>query len=305
MTGMKKILILCRRDDRPDYDQIDTYRNALGSIETKNAYVYGEFEEIVFRFDGKTLQITHGLEDICVYDGIFLIGWFKTKMLEDAALAVAVYARHHGVKLFNTEALYTRSRSKLSQYVIAALNNIPITPFLFCMDSKIMEDKVKEWGFGYPLIMKAVQASRGNDNYLVNSSNEAVEIARKTDSLDGPWFVLQGFVPNKGDLRMIVMNDMVKYVIHRRSLSGSHLNNTSKGGEARAINPTDLPEDVIKNAIKIAHLLRREITGVDMIQHSESGKYYLLEVNNMPQMATGSLVEEKMRTLDAFFDERI
>ena len=37
-----------------------------------------------------------------------------------------------------------------------------------------------------------------------------------------------------------------------------------------------------------------------MIQHAETGEFYLLEINNMPQLATGSFVENKFTQLDNY-----
>lgn len=45
---MKNILILCRHDERPDYDQVDTFRHALGSIEAIKNYTYYELERLEF-----------------------------------------------------------------------------------------------------------------------------------------------------------------------------------------------------------------------------------------------------------------
>jgi len=86
-------------------------------------------------------------------------------------------------------------------------------------------------------------------------------------------------------------------VIHRQAQDGSHLNNTSKGGMATDTPVDQLPAKVIDDSIAMSRALNREITGVDMIQHQETGEYFLLEVNNMPQLATGSLVKEKMSLL--------
>jgi glutathione synthase/RimK-type ligase-like ATP-grasp enzyme len=299
---MKKILIISRRDNRPDYDQKDTYAKAMAQLTTKCEYAFGELEELVFIYDGRELHVYLDGQDIRTFDGLFLIGWFKTKVLEDIALSVAKYMGFHGNPVYNSEVLYTRSRSKLSQYVIAALGGINLTPFLFCKDENLYKEAFeKYWNAGYPVIMKGIQASRGNDNYLVQSEAEVDKTLALTDSEAGPWFVTQSFVPNDGDYRVIVMGDKVKYVIHRQSQNDSHLNNTSKGGAAAETHVDDLPVEIQRQCVALARLLRREITGVDMIKHRETGEFYLLEINNMPQMATGSLVDQKLRLLDAYF----
>lgn len=299
----KRVLILSRRDDRPTYDQKTTIEAAFEGISTENTYVVDEYEALLFHYDGKDLKVflSDGVTDLADFDTVFMMAWFKTKILEDTALSAALYAKAKGVTVLNSEVVYTRSRSKLSQYVVATLNGIKTTPFLFSLDLAILESALSSrWGSDFPIIMKGVQASRGNDNFLVNSTEEAREILTTKVGKKGPWFVVQSFVPNDGDYRIIVMGDEVKSVIHRQAQQGSHLNNTSKGGTAVYSDASILPPEVIRQSIHLSKLLRREITGVDMIQHRETGEYYLLEINNMPQLATGSYVAEKITELDAF-----
>jgi glutathione synthase/RimK-type ligase-like ATP-grasp enzyme len=115
--------------------------------------------------------------------------------------------------------------------------------------------------------------------------------------------LIQDFVPNDGDYRVLVMGGEVKLVIHRKSNDDGHLNNTSKGGSANIIDIKDVPQVVLDESIKISELLKREITGVDMIQHKDTGEFFMLEVNNMPQLSTGSFVEEKAQVLSDFLSE--
>ncbi len=299
------ILILCRHDERPDYDQIDTYRAALDSQPRVAKYEYGELESLVFTYDGAKLSVTSNDKDIAEYDAVFFIGWFKSKILEDIALSAATYVDFHGLKVWNSEVLYTRSRSKLSQYVMAALSEVSLTPFMFCKNVSVFSDALKDWAGGYPVIAKGVQASRGNDNYKIDDEEALKNILALSDDDDGPWFVLQSFVPNNGDYRVVVMGDDVTLVIHR--ITGdvdSHLNNTSKGGTATVVPVDQLPSDVQQQCVRLAKRMRREITGVDMIRHSETGEFFLLEINNMPQLATGSMVENKMQQLDKYLSTK-
>lgn len=302
---MKKVLILTRKDDRPTFDQKKTYEKSFTEMQTRCAYVIEEFENLLFFYDGHELKVflSDGKTDIASFDVVFLIAWFKAKILEDLALSTSLYLQAKGVTTVNSEALYTRSRSKLSQYVYAAINDISVTPFLFSVNPSVLQQAFRDhWSAGYPVIMKGVQASRGDDNYFIENEADALRLAGDMHEVEGPWFVVQSFVPNDGDYRIVVMGDAVTAVIHRRSQTDSHLNNTSKGGEATLLEPGSLPSEVIAQSIKLAGLLRREITGVDVIRHRDTGKYYLLEINNMPQLATGSFVPEKLTRLDAYLD---
>ncbi len=301
---MKKVLILSRLDDRESYDNKQNYVKALAEVDTECEYTVDEYENLLFWYDGNELRVMLGNTDIDVasFDSVFLIGWFQLRMTEDVVLSLSMYLEHNGVNVLNSEALHTRSKSKLSQYVAAALNDISITPFVFSMSPAVLSGAISDrWQSGYPVIMKGVQASRGDDNYLVENEADAIGYANTMEKTRSPWFVVQEFIPNEGDYRILVMGDKVTGVIHRQSVSDSHLNNTSKGGRAELTDSSILPQEVIDQSVKLAQLLHREVTGVDMIRHTGTGKFYLLEINNMPQLSTGSYVSEKIKRLDSYF----
>jgi len=302
---MNTVLILCRREERGDYDQKSNYQSEMAKIETNNRYIYGDLEDVLFVYDGEALSVLLDGVDICEYDALFLVGWFKTKILEDIAHSVAIYMQANNRVVMNTEALHTRSRSKLSQYVIAAINSISLTAFLFAKNKKVFRDNFSSlWSGGYPVILKGALSNRGNDNYLAKEEGEAFSLIDATED-EGPFLIAQGYVPNNGDYRVIVMGDQVEYVIHRMSTDESHINNISKGGAGEEIDPSLLPETVREQCIDLAKQLHREVAGVDIIKHRETGQFYLLEINNMPQMATGYMVGHKLKQLDNYLSRAI
>lgn len=303
---MKKVLILSRKDDRSNYDNKDTYIKALKGVDTKCTYSFDEYENLLFWYDGNDLKVQLGNSDVDIasFDAVFLVGWFQLKIHEDIALSVSKYLIAKGITVLNSEASFVRSRSKLSQYVIAAINDISMTPFLFSMTSSVLAAAIStKWQHGYPVIMKGVQSSRGDDNYLVENQKDAHKYAMTMQLDHSPWFVIQKFIPNEGDYRIIVMGDKVTAVIHRQSISDSHLNNTSKGGQAKLTDASILPPEIIEQSVRLAALLRREVTGVDMIRETGTSNFYLLEINNMPQLATGSYVTDKLTRLDSYIAE--
>ncbi|OGL22301.1 hypothetical protein A2707_03160 [Candidatus Saccharibacteria bacterium RIFCSPHIGHO2_01_FULL_45_15] len=300
---MNKILILCRRDDRTEYDQRASMLAAMKDVDSKVEYYSADFEDLLFTYDGEKLCITDTVSgtDIVDYDALFLIGWFKSKILEDVARAVVRYAHAHGIPFTNSEAYHGRSFSKLSQLVVAVLQGVRTTRFVFSMDSTILRKAIDDASFGSQYILKAVVASRGNDNYLVTDSSQLSVIDEERDM--PAYFVAQDFIPNDGDYRVLVMGGKVRRVIHRLANEGTHLNNTSKGGTANLLPIDSLPLSVLEDSINLARIFRREVTGIDMMMHRQTGEYYFLEANNMPQLATGSYVNEKMTSLDEFLSE--
>ena len=295
----RNVLVLTRCESRKEYDNIDNLLPGLKSFETRNSYEGAIYENLLFVFDGKNLSVKDTLSgrDISDYDALFLTGWFKTKALDDVARSVAHYAASKNIPFANSEAYYGRSFTKLSQCVIAVLNGIKTTPFVFSLNPEATLAYLRDKPINYPCIAKAVAASKGRDNYLVDSI-EQLEAILRDEQNPKKFFIVQPYIPNDGDCRILVMNGKVVRVIHREAKAGSHLNNTSQGGTASLLAVSELPQTVIDDSAKIAKLFRREITGVDMIKDKESGDYYFLEVNNMPQLATGSYVREKLVQLD-------
>ena len=302
----KKILIISRADERLTHDTQFTMVNEFSKLgDHAGEYIGANLEDLLFVFDVATLSITDSVSkmDICEFDLIFMIGWFKTKTLEDVASSVAKYAKSKNIPFFNTEALNSRVRSKLTQYVIAGLNDIAMTPFRFAMNQHALLRSIQESPFDEQFVVKGVAASRGDDNYLLQSADDFKKILADVDPTREVHFIAQQFVPNEGDYRVLVVGDEVRLVIHRQSQTESHLNNTSQGGEAHIIPLSELPKAMLDDSVKIAKLVNREITGIDMIVHKQTGHHFLLEANNMPQLSTGAFISDKIQMLDSYFNE--
>lgn len=300
MNNNGDVLFLCRRDDRTDYDTALSMTRGMQAYATGGmTYGAADFEELVFSFDGSYLQLLINSEQkkLTDFSAIVLMGWFKTKILEDVALSVSHIAKHNAVSCLNSEAYGTRSRTKLSQYVIACLHGVRVPAFVFALDHDQLFGAVKQSTLSYPLIAKSVQANRGKDNYLVQSPAELKVLLN--EQADVP-FVVQQFIPNDGDYRLVVMDDHVTVAIRRQSQSMSHINNTSQGGHAELVAVESLNPELVQDAVVLAKALKREITGADIVVDKTTGAHYVLEVNNMPQLSTGSEVEAKLQALDQY-----
>ncbi len=301
---MKKVLIISRRDERVEFDTAESVKVQL--IQTREDTVYEAcfLDEIGIYSDGNKLEITNIRSNKLLeeYDLLFFLGWYKEKIFEEVILSCAIYAQSKNIAFINQEALHNRSKSKLSQYVYAAVNGIPTGSFYFCLDSNVLLEAIDKHNFTYPCIFKAPMASRGNDNYFIKDRDELKKIVAMRQ--DKP-FVLQQYIPNNGDLRLIVMGGQIKMAIKRVAQEGTHLSNTSKGGAAIAVEVDKIAPETLRDAETIAKLLNRELTGVDMIIDSTTNKHYFLEANNMPQISTGSFVKDKAQILSDYFDSLV
>lgn len=300
-----KVLFICRIDEREDFDTAEKMATSIMKANSDSLECdYARIEELVFSYDGSKLLVVNGVtkKDIADYDFVFFLGWFKDRQLEEVAHAASLYLDNKDVPFINSELLKNRSRSKVSQYVHAALAGLKCTmPFVYSMNGELLFDYMAQdlSKIGMPFIAKGPFASRGRDNFLVRSMEEFSEIIKATETS----LVVQPWVPNDGDYRLIVLGDKVRIAIKRRSLNGGHTNNTSQGGTAAIEEISSLNPEMISDALTIAKLIRREVTGVDMIIHSDTGEYHFLEANNMPQLSTGVFTTEKAEAIGEYIRE--
>lgn len=134
-----------------------------------------------------------------------------------------------------------------------------------------------------PIIVKPNAGSRGEGILLLRKISDINNIENIRN------YVFQSFIPNNGDWRVIVIGGSPVAVIFRRGEKekGQFINNISQGACAYA--ETDLQELKMVRAIstKVASMFHLAFCGVDIIKDSETGEYFVLEVNTAPQW-TGS-----------------
>lgn len=211
-------------------------------------------------------------------------------------LTAALYLKDHGVPFFDHEIATTTSRNKLSQMYMLQRAGLPVPTTLYCRNNRRLLRLVSERyrdRLQFPLIVKATGGSRGDANYLVNSLDSLRDIVAN----EKRHFLIQEFIPNNGDLRFFVAGGVLSGIIGRKSADGSHLNNTSKGGEATLLNIPDMPDVVKHNAVIAAEVFGRDCAGVDIIFDKNTGDHYILEVNRAPQIEGASFENDKARWL--------
>lgn len=252
-------------------------------------------DDLFISFGDGTSRIvdTRTGHDIKEFDIVFLRGkGFREKF--DVLRAISSYTASHGVKQINDyRGIHTSS--KLIQAVEFVEMNKPVASSVLV--NRALFARPDLIPFGFPCIMKDVYGAHGENNYLVTSLEEVSSYQQQHHDRR---FVLQRFVLNDGDFRVLVVGNEVM-VIGRQSINGSHLNNTSQGGVPTIIEQATLPAGLIDDARDIARQLRMTIAGVDAIIDRESGEYFFLEVNSQPQLISGAFVDDKNKLVADFF----
>ncbi len=252
-------------------------------------------EDLLFAMDEESVEVVDTTNDrpLTDYDVIYFRYWGDA---QGPALAAARYCKLKNIPFVDSEVLRPGSFSKITQYMNLHEAGVPFPKTLVASSEQLVQRYVS-YGFGFPLVLKSAGGTRGQDNYVVHDEVEMRRVLTDNPSLT---FVLQAFIPNEGDYRVLVMGDQVVLLIKRTAAEGTHLNNTSQGGSAHIVSADSLPPEVSELSLRAARFFGRQIAGVDMVQSSSDGRWYCFEVNRSPQIEHASFEPEKAQHLSRY-----
>ena len=139
--------------------------------------------------------------------------------------------------------------------------------------------------FQFPVILKGSGGDRGTRVFKTDNLKELEKLVRdlrKSETEEGKRYMLQEFIPNDGDYRVLVLGKKVLGVMKRASQNEKEFrNNYSAGG---TVEVADLPEEVKQLAIKAADVCGLWVAGVDVaFRDFDKTKPVIWEVNKGPQ----------------------
>jgi glutathione synthase/RimK-type ligase-like ATP-grasp enzyme len=263
----KNILIL--KGDRPNTSDTGSYFTweNLKRL-NQDEYFLENYSDIIITIIDGNVQFVSAVtgRDLASYDLVYI----RDITHEEVRNALAMYLTHHQKKYINNELGRSQYTSKLLQYVALGLAGLPVPNTVYA--SAVHREKASYLLGDYPLVAKSTTGSNGSDNFLVSTVYELNKI-----NPHGA-FVLQSFIPNLYDYRIIVADDdiLLGYKRIRRDES-DYLNNVSMGATRELVQEID--DDIRTTAIAAAKILGRNLSGVDILQNKETGRYVILEVN--------------------------
>lgn len=139
--------------------------------------------------------------------------------------------------------------------------------------------------FQFPIIIKGSGGDRGTRVFKANNLEEMEKLVRdlrKSETEEGRRYMLQEYIPNDGDYRVLVLGEKVLGVMKRSSQSVVEFkNNYSAGGKVEV---ADLPEEIKQLAVKAAKVCGLAVAGVDVaFRDNDLKKPIIWEVNKGPQ----------------------
>ncbi|MDD2483321.1 MAG: hypothetical protein PHE32_00655 [Candidatus Shapirobacteria bacterium] len=139
--------------------------------------------------------------------------------------------------------------------------------------------------YTWPVIIKGSGGDRGTRVFKADNLKQLEKLVRdlrKSETEEGRRYMLQEFIPNDGDFRVLVLGEKVLGVMKRSSQSVAEFkNNYSAGGKVEV---ADLPEEIKQLAVKAAKVCGLAVAGVDVaFRDFDLKKPVIWEVNKGPQ----------------------
>lgn len=273
--------------------QVDEFAKQLDGYEVRGA----AFDDLVYDVSNTEFRIkdTKNQMELKDYDIVMIRG--KAARYLDLAFCVSIYSSENHLVWFNDYSLAYPGGSKLAQAVIFYQLKVPFIRTLYSIDRQLLLSYAKS-ELRFPLILKDVFGSHGNDNHLVDSAESAASILDDNQSV---YFIAQPYHPNNCDYRVLIIGRQQPLQIKRSATSGSHLNNTSQGASAEKV--SELPVKILEQADRIRRAFKMTVAGVDVLQDTSDKNYYFLEVNSQPQLATGAFIPDKIAALQSYLNQ--
>jgi glutathione synthase/RimK-type ligase-like ATP-grasp enzyme len=231
--------------------------------------------------------------DVASFDLVYFRTYFA---FAELAAAVAEYLTVRHVLFIDREVSTYHAFSKLTQYVKLALAGLPVPDSVFASPGRLAFDDVAK-KLGVPFVLKDIYADKGKNNHLVSSRQEFDDILAAGQQIA---YIAQQYIPNDGDLRVLVFDKKPALLMRRQATERSHLNNTSTGGTAALLPLDTIDTPTTAMVVRAAAVTNRQVAGVDIVIDSKTNKWYILEVNNSPQISSGVFVDEKIAAFGTF-----
>jgi len=196
----------------------------------------------------------------------------------------------------------SRTSATLKAYQMLALSRAGIeVPKTLYGSLFYLRDKAKA-GFGeFPLIIKGSGGNRGERVYKVDNESQLEKLVmelRAAEVSEGKRYLMQEYIANDGDFRVLVLGNEVLGAMKRSSVNEAEFrNNFSTGGKVEV---AEIPDNIKKLAVRAAKSCGILVAGVDVVlRDGDWNKPVVWEVNKGPQFsgfmkATGIDVPERI-----------
>lgn len=189
-----------------------------------------------------------------------------------------------GIPNFKYGAPSNKGNKTQDMYSITR-SGLPYVPTIITSSYTLAMDYINsKWDGEFPVVSKVPASSQGDGVEKCDSASELKKtFGKQTDDPKYDDFrIIQKFIPNEGDFRVLIFDGNIIASAKRISKDPKKefRNNLSKGGKGIKM---DIPHVAAQLALDAAKVVDKNMAGVDLIQDSRDGKWYVMEVNSAPQ----------------------
>lgn len=226
---------------------------------------------------------------ICDHEGIELseydlVAFRAIGTNQCEAITVAKYCEHKSIRYVDSAvgAMCTIDDSnKLGEMAVLALGGLPVPDTVYGSKGFLLQQLKR---VGLPAILKAIDGKKGQNNYIITSAQDLDTIHDNNRSIK---MLLQQYVPNDGDYRVLTVNyDRVVVTLRKRKNNRTHLNNISAGGSGVRVTNFEEVAGIITLSKEASKILKIEAAGTDIVVHNITNKSYIMEVNRAPELTS-------------------
>ena len=251
-------------------------------------------EDIRFLIDqNMNAKITDTQGRQLFHDASFV--YFKSweGMQEEVSMVVS-YLEAKGIS-YEDRAVRSAGTYKATQTWRLWARNLSVIPTVIARvlpEKSVVEEVLGKGSY----LLKPIHGEKGRGVQKIESYDALPK------DIDG--LMLQPYIDNSGDYRVLTYGYEVRGALYRRGLEGSAVNNTSAGGTSSFVEADAVEETVKHLAVRAAKTVEYAVAGVDiMVGNDDVAR--VLEVNQGSQIATGHFVEKKAEAFATFLQERL
>lgn len=246
---------------------------AIAAQKLEIPYEYVDLKECIFLIDGEDTYLYQNNAQIKPDNSYFLIRKKETDSYFCYLLTEFLH-RHDTPFLDPGNRSHTLAHTKISQLLTLTGDGILFPRSIICRPYSytLHRDMVAEQ-LGFPLVLKR-NGARGEAVWLID--NEA-ELESKFAEAPFEAHILQKYIPNESDLRVIVFEDTVLGAMQRTSSDGF-----ANAGYDATLEIVEITEEEKQLAIHASKKAGIDFSGVDIVRTDAGLRIW--EVNKCPQI---------------------
>lgn len=237
-----------------------------------------QYDDLVLRQKGNDFEILYQEEMLVNFD---LFYFRAVGSADEWASLLLQYAKKKQIPVVDEYLtdLGLEKRAKSVGGVILAKNKVNYPRTSFASNKDVLLTEAKK--FQYPFVLKISRGGRQGMGTLLIKDEKVLARAIK-GRIEKSGFLLQEYIPNDGDYRLMLIGYQVLGAFKRQKKEEKLVLNRSLGSSEKL---KTVPEAVKKEAEKACRVLKVEIASVDMVIDERDGRPVIVEVNEAPQFS--------------------